>query len=748
MRRKPILAPRLRPTPLMSAKILSVALDVPLDRRFDYLSNGLEAQIGQRVVVPFGRRQQVGIVLGLSDESEFAQDKLKPVAQVFADEPPLDAETLSLLKFCADYYQHPYGQALLSALPTRLRQTEPAVTRKQFRYRLTEAGREAGADAIPKRQAIQSRIYAALLEHTVLSEAMLAELSPGWRKAVTAMLDQGWLIAEEIMAGLRTYTAISTVQPDLNADQSAALRAVMEAPRTFKPWLLYGITGSGKTEVYIRLIREMLAEGTGQVLVLVPEINLTPQLEARFRSRLPDFPLVCLHSNLGESERLQNWRLAQSGQARIVIGTRLSVFTPLPDLRLVIVDEEHDGSYKQQDGMRYHARDVALVRAKRLDIPIVLGSATPALETWHNAMTERYGLLRLNERAVEKAVLPQIRCIDTTRLPLQDGLSPALLSAIRERLARGEQSLLFINRRGYAPVLLCNACQWIAPCSRCSSRLVVHLRQGRLRCHHCGHQEKITRQCPSCGNPDLHPTGQGTQRLEQTLAELLPEARILRVDRDSTRRKEALNTMLAAVHADEVDILVGTQMLAKGHDFPNLTLVGVIDTDSALFSPDFRAAERLFAQLMQVAGRAGRADKAGEVLIQTAFPDHALFNALRRQDYASYAQSLLQERELTQFPPYSYLALIKAEANDFALVSRFLGFASDTAHGLADQVLVYDPVRPQMERLKGMERGQLLMQSDNRAALLRLLRALVPQLRAHALSPKVRWAVDVDPLEF
>jgi primosomal protein N' (replication factor Y) len=732
----------------MPAKILQVALDVPLDRQFDYLANGAETRIGQRVVVPFGRRQQVGIVLGHADHSAFDEAKLKPVAQTYTDEPPLDAETLALLRFCADYYQYPYGQALMAALPTRLRQTEPAVTRKQFAYRLSDMARAAGPELIPKRQAIQSRLYAALHEQGTLGEAALAELSPSWRKAVAAMQAQGWLEAAEVFAGLDRPAPPAMPQPDLNADQQAALAAIMQSPSAFKAWLLYGITGSGKTEVYIRLIQQILADNEGQVLVLVPEINLTPQLEARFRSRLPGFALVSLHSNLGESERLQNWRLAQSGQARIVIGTRLAVFTPMPQLRMVIVDEEHDGSYKQQDGMRYHARDVAMVRAKRLDIPIVLGSATPALETWHNALQGRYGLLRLGERAVEIAVLPQIRCIDTTRLTLQDGLSPALLAALEERLARGEQSLLFINRRGYAPVLLCNACQWIAPCSRCSSRLVVHLRQGRLRCHHCGHEERITRQCPSCGNPDLHPTGQGTQRLEQALAERLPTARILRVDRDTTRRKDALSEMLSAVHADEVDILVGTQMLAKGHDFPNLTLVGVIDTDSALFSPDFRAAERLIAQLMQVAGRAGRADKAGEVLIQTAFPDHALFNALRRQDYGSYAEALLQERELTQFPPYQYLALIKAEANDFALVSRFLKYAADTAHGLADDVLVYDPVRPQMERLKGMERGQLLMQADSRSALQRLLRALVPQLRAHALGPKVRWAVDVDPLEF
>jgi len=424
------------------------------------------------------------------------------------------------------------------------------------------------------------------------------------------------------------------------------------------------------------------------------------------------------------------------------------VFAPLPDIRVIIVDEEHDGSYKQQDGMRYHARDVALVRAQRRKIPIILGSATPALETWHNAQTNKYGHLTLKQRAVSKAQLPLIRCIDTTRTEMQDGLSPALLAAMKERLARGEQSLLFINRRGYSPVLLCSACHWIAPCMRCSSKLVVHLRQGRLRCHHCGDEQKIVRQCPSCGNADLHPTGHGTQRLEETLAKLIPEARIMRVDRDSTRRKHALTDMLASVHADEVDVLVGTQMLAKGHDFPNLTLVGVIDTDSALFSPDFRAAERLFAQLMQVAGRAGRADKLGEVLIQTSFPEHNLFNALREQDYATYAQSLLQEREMTQFPPYAYMALLRAEANQFAPAQRFLADASELARTLNEEVMVYDPLRPQMERLKGMERGQLLMQATQRHAMQSLLRPLVAKLREHSLANKIRWAVDVDPLEF
>jgi primosomal protein N' (replication factor Y) len=730
------------------SRILKIALDVPLDTLFDYLDGGHEATVGQRVIVSFGPRRQVGIVASIADSSDLPPERLKPVSQAFTDEPPLDEELFRLVKFCADYYQYPFGQALLSVLPVRLRQTEPARARKQFSYSLTDVGRDAGIEAIPSRLAVQRRIYAALQQHDELSDSALAGLSASWRKAIQAFSEAGWIEAREILAS-PAILAPPAAAPELNPEQDKAVREILQDVRHFRPWLLHGITGSGKTEVYIRLLQEILSQTDGQALVLVPEINLTPQLEARFRSRLPQFPLVALHSNLGESERLQNWRLAQSGQARIVIGTRLAVFTPMPLLRLLIIDEEHDASYKQQDSMRYHARDVAMVRARYLDIPIVLGSATPALESWQNALAGKYSLLRLAERAIAASRLPEVRCIDTSRVELQEGLAPQLIQAMRERMERGEQSLLFINRRGYAPVLLCPACHWIAPCPRCSARLVVHLRRGRLSCHHCGHEEKMTRQCPSCGNADLRPTGHGTQRLENTLAAIFPEARILRVDRDSMRSRHALTDMMEAMHASDIDILVGTQMLAKGHDFPNLTLVGVIDTDSALFSPDFRAAERLFAQLMQVAGRAGRAGKPGEVLIQTTFPEHPLFHALRRQDYDEYAQTLLQERQQTQFPPFTYMALLRAEANEYSLVERFLDEAAELARTLdADEVLVYDPLRPQMERLKGQERGQLLLQAQNRQPLQRLLRALVAQLRTSPLGSKVRWAVDVDPLEF
>ncbi|NOS96814.1 MAG: primosomal protein N', partial [Methylotenera sp.] len=590
----------------MPKPILKIALDVPLDRLFDYLSGGLIVQIGQRVLVPFGRRSQIGIVVGVADSSEFAIEKLKPITQAFTDEQPLDVQMLNLVKFSADYYQYPFGQALLAALPARLRQIAPATSRKQYAYQLTDLGQQADVELIAKRQRVLRSVLAALQTAKQLTEVELDVIASTARKAAKALVDLGYAKSEQVLAAQRVPAILATPEPPLNDEQTQAVASITKDIHAFKAWLLHGITGSGKTEVYIRLMQHVLQDATSQVntaqkpniqnhgaqiLVLVPEINLTPQLEARFRARLPQFTLVSLHSSLSESERLHHWQLAQSGVAQIIIGTRLSIFTPLPHLKLIIIDEEHDSSYKQQDSMRYHARDVALVRAKRLNIPVVLGSATPALESWYNAVgnqaqsdnatsnqnqANKYGLLSLKQRAVTAAQLPQIDCIDTTKVNLQQGLTPQLIAALRLRLARKEQSLLFINRRGYSPVLLCSACHWIAACTRCSSKLVVHLGQRKLRCHHCGHEQKIPHQCPSCGDADLHPTGHGTQRLEQTLALLLPTARIARVDRDSISRKHALVDILDRVHNQEIDILVGTQMLAKGHDFPNLTLVGVI----------------------------------------------------------------------------------------------------------------------------------------------------------------------------
>lgn len=743
----------------MSPTILNIALDVPLNRTFDYLSGDFDArvgnrvQVGSRVIVPFAGRNLVGVVIAISDTSDYPVEKLKAVSHVF-DDVVFDSNTFKLLKFCADYYHYPFGQALISALPLRLRQLKPAVSRKTFAYTLLP---NADLTQISAKKVVLHRILDALKVSPVLASADAALISSGWRKAMLELKNMGLVSEHEVLA-VKASMPSSTVEPQLNDEQIRAVKQMLALTNTFKPWLLHGITGSGKTEVYIQILRQILqeknAQGIGsQVLVLVPEINLTPQLEARFRSRLSQYPLVTLHSNLSESERLQNWLAASTGDAKIVIGTRLSVFTPMPHLKMMIMDEEHDSSYKQQDGMRYHARDVAIMRAKQLNIPIVLGSATPSLESWansknQNAQKQAYGLLSLRERAVENSVLPKIFCIDTAKSPTENGLSPILINALRERLKLKEQSLLFINRRGYAPVLHCNACQWVAPCMRCSARLVVHLSQKRLKCHHCGHEQKIPLQCPSCGNPDLYPTGQATQRLEQTLQTLLPSARIARVDRDSMRSKDALMEVLTQVHHQEIDILVGTQMLAKGHDFPNLTLVGVIDTDSALYSPDFRSSERLFAQLMQVAGRAGRSEKSGEVLIQTAFPQHALFDALRTQDYVRFADALLVERQTMQFPPASFFALLRAESNNFTEVEKFLHLARNAARNANTKVMVYDVVRPQIERLKGMERGQVLLQADTRVALQRLLKMWIPQIKGFLLANKVRWYLDIDPLDF
>ena len=475
-------------------------------------------------------------------------------------------------------------------------------------------------------------------------------------------------------------------------------------------FLLHGITGSGKTEIYVHLMHEMLQRG-GQVLLLVPEINLTPQLENYFRSRFPDVDLVSLHSGLADGERAQNWLKAQSGEARIVLGTRLSVFTPLPKLSLILVDEEHDPSFKQQDGLRYSARDVAIFRANQRGVPIVLGSATPSLESWYNAQSGRYKLLKLTQRAVQPATLPVVRCMDITKLPLQDGLSEPLLTAIEARLQRKEQSLIFINRRGYAPVLMCTSCGWLSECKHCAGKLVLHQKDRSLRCHHCGAQQRVPHACPTCGDADLKPVGIGTQRLEETLQTRFPEARILRVDRDSTRNKGAWNAMRKQIHDGEADILIGTQMLAKGHDFPNLTLVGVISPDSALYSADFRASEKLFAQLTQVGGRAGRADKAGEVIVQTAFPNHPLFQALRAHDFEIWAQTLLAERQMAGFPPFVYQALLSAEGKQESDAYNFLKQARTAAQELHMPVEVYGVVPAAMPKRANHYRAQLLVQS-------------------------------------
>ncbi|WP_300336386.1 primosomal protein N' [Accumulibacter sp.] len=574
----------------------------------------------------------------------------------------------------------------------------------------------------------------------------------------------GQVMLSTLPAGLRATTAVqprhsrkaplvgsAQQAPPLTAEQQASLAAITAAAG-FHAYLLHGVTGSGKTEVYLRLIERALAGGR-QSLLLVPEINLTPQLEGRVAARFPSAGMVSLHSELGEAARRRNWQAALTGEARIVLGTRLAIFTPLPDLGLIVVDEEHDASFKQQDGVRYSARDLAVFRARQMAIPIVLGSATPSLESWANATTSasrgRYQLLSLHERAVEGARLPEVRRIDTRVDKTQDGLSGAMLRAIEQRLARAEQSLLFLNRRGYAPVLACGACGWTSDCHRCAANLVLHLSDRRLRCHHCGFEARVPQACPTCGNQDLSPFGRGTQRLEAVLAERFPQARVLRVDRDSAGSRKQWEALVERIQCGEADILVGTQMLAKGHDFPKLTLVGAIAPDAALFAADWRAPERLFAQLMQVAGRAGRAERPGEMLIQTQFPEHPLYAALARHDFPAFAATQLDERRQAGFPPYAYQAMLRAEAPQMADALRFLTIARACLPAEVGQaVCFYDPVPMRLSRRASLERGQLLVESPSRRALQRFLAQWVPQLEAIKSSSRLRWHLEVDPLEF
>jgi len=546
----------------------------------------------------------------------------------------------------------------------------------------------------------------------------------------------------------RTAQAVApSAPPDLTAEQTCALQAIA-IKAGFAAHLLHGVTGSGKTEVYLRLIERTLAEGR-QVLLLVPEINLTPQLEGRVRARFAGADVVSLHSELAEAARERNWRAAFAGQANIVLGTRLAIFTPMPKLGLIVIDEEHDPSFKQQDGMRYSARDVGVFRARQLGIPILLGSATPSLETWANAQGGRYGLLSLRERANPQATLPHVRLVDTRRIVLKEGVSETLIAAISQRLERGEQSLVFLNRRGYAPVLACPACGWVSRCTRCAANMVLHLADRRLRCHHCGLEHRVPNACPTCGNQDIHPFGRGTQRLEGWVREQFPEARVLRVDRDSVKSRKQWEVMLERIHSGDADILVGTQMLAKGHDFPKLTLVGVLGADSALFAADWRAPERLFAQLMQVAGRAGRAELKGEVLIQTQYPDHPLYAALVAHDYSGFAASQLKEREQAGFPPYAFQAMLRAEAPAMADAIAFLKTAAvSPVVAEHDNVLIYDPVPMRLARLANLERGQLLVESGSRPALQAFLprwREAIEQIKAPS---KLRWHIEVDPFEF
>lgn len=723
-----------------------VAVPSPLARHFDYLlpENGSLPLPGMRVRVPFGRREAVGVILNLSASSDVPRAKLKALGRVLDAEPLLPPVLLELLTWAADYYHHPIGEVLQTAFPVLLRRGLSPETRGEFIYRCTLAA-EALDNGSLKRSPLQQRVLQALLENAAgLNADALARVSLSWRDAVKKLIARGYL---EVSEQTRTPQKIfgSYPSPELSAAQTQVGQAISAAAGRFQCLLLHGVTGSGKTEVYLHAITEVLARA-GQVLVLVPEIGLTPQLVARFEGRL-NTSVAVLHSGLSDSERLQAWQAARTGQARVVLGTRSAVFTPMSNLKLIIVDEEHDPSFKQQDGFRYHARDVAIKRARLQNLPIVLGSATPALESLHNALQGRYQLLSLPERA-GVAQPPQIRLLDLRRLKLNEGLSPPLIEALQNRLNRGEQSLLFLNRRGFAPVLMCHDCGWLAPCKRCDARLTIHQRSRKLRCHHCGAEADLPATCPACASSNLHGIGFGTERVETALQRLFPQARIERIDRDSTRRKGALEAKLKRVHDGEADILVGTQMLAKGHDFPNLTLVGVLNADQGLYSANFRSEERLVQQLVQVTGRAGRADKPGEVWIQTFHPDNPAFAAIAHNDYREFGRYALAERDSARYPPFVHLALLRAESTtpDTALI--FLRDAHRLAQHLASpDVQLMNPVASPMERRAGRYRAQLLVQARVRKSLHGFIDAWLKILEAEKLARKVRWSLDVDPME-
>ncbi len=644
---------------------------------------------GTLVRVPLGKREVLGVVWDADPGAQMPQDVTeKPVSGVLEGLPPLGRPWRALVDFAAGYYQRGVGEVALAALPPQLRD----------------------------------------LDTTQLARRLKRKNSPGDEDGPPGPV------------------------PELTAQQAEVLAQMAAAPG---PFLLFGATGSGKTEVYLRAVQRALdASPQAQALVMVPEINLTPQLLARFVERFGASQVVAMHSGLTPAQRLRSWLAAHAGTARIVLGTRMAVFASMPHLQLIVVDEEHDASYKQQEGARYSARDLAVLRGRLESAQVLLGSATPSLESWQASESGRYQRLAMPAR-VGAGALPQVRLVDMNLQPRRTLLAPALVEAIQARVARGEQSLLFLNRRGYAPVLACTACDWKSDCPHCSAFRVFHKIDRTLRCHHCGHTERVPRACPACGNVDIAPVGRGTEQLEEQIATLLAQgprpARVARMDADSTRGKGALEAQLAQVHAGDVDVLVGTQMVTKGHDFRRITLVAAVNPDTALFSSDFRAPERLFALLMQAAGRAGRdAAQSGhsEMWVQTWNPAHPLFAALRRHDYPAFASAQLAERRQAGMPPFAFQALVRAEARTQEAAQAYLNAARDAAQDLnpSGQVTLYAAVPMAMQRVANVERAQLLVESPSRPALQRFLQAWQPALHALREPGLLRWAVDVDPL--
>jgi primosomal protein N' (replication factor Y) len=719
--------------------VLRVALPVPLPTLFDYLppAAGI-ASVGSRVLVPFGRDRQVGVVVATDVEAMVGKVRLKQVIRLLDDTPMLDAELMQTLAWAADYWLGAPGEAYANALPLALREAKPLPSTGDEYWSLTVAGQSAH-DAGSRRGG--SKDLLAVLAGDSLSAQELTERLPGWRSAARRLADSG-LIERSERPTLAKASAATTA-PQLSDEQQQAVAQVGASLGQFQPYLLDGVTGSGKTEVYLALIEQVLALGR-QALLLVPEIGLAPQTVRRLRERL-GVSVEVLHSNLSEGDRARAWLRAREGSARVVLGTRSAIFTPLPEAGLIIVDEEHDSAYKQQEGFRYHARDLALVRARALGIPVVLGSGTPSLESLANADAGRYRTLHLRARPGATRP-PQVQIIDMRAQRLEHGMSPALLAAVADTVARGEQAMVFRNRRGYAPVLLCHHCGWHADCPRCDRPLTLHAGRRQLICHHCDYRQRPPTACPTCGASDLKPQGQGTERLEEALIAQFPQVPVLRVDRETTRRKDSFEQLLATLQDDQPAILVGTQMLAKGHDLPNLTLVAIVGVDEGLHSVDFRAGERLAQLVVQVAGRAGRARKPGRVLLQTHQPEHPLLRGLLAQGYAAAARELLAERRQSQLPPYSHQVLLRADAPAREHVDTFL-IDAHAALPRNASLQIAGPMPAPMPLRAGRHRGQLLLEADNRSTLHGMLRSWQLALTILPSGRRVRWSLDTDPID-
>ena len=723
-----------------------IAVNVPLSDGLLTYSHSEPLPPGTRVLVPFRNKTVVGIVWETDIAPDMDAARILSVQTAFVEEKPLPQSWRDLLSFTSRYYHYPTGQAVFAALPQGLKETRAVeMPQPPLFYALNEAGRAQTPP--PARFNKKAALWDALLSGG-MTMAALKQVNAQAAKLIEDWAEQGWIeTTEAAKPVLRSYHGqASHSEFVLNADQQQASDEIQTAFGSFQPFLLYGITGSGKTEVYFDAMAKVLAQGR-QVLFLLPEINLTPQLLKRVEDRFADVPTAVLHSQMAAGKRTQDYLRAMLGQAKLVIGTRLAVFTPLPDVGLIVVDEEHDGSFKQDNELRYHARDLAVWRAKQSGCPVVLGSATPSLESWHKAQSGAYRLLQLTERAHTAAQLPQVEILNVGRLKLDNGFSPQALQLLKQNFEAGGMSLVYLNRRGFAPALFCSDCGHTFGCPNCSAKMVLHQRARQLRCHHCDHREPIPFKCPDCGNQDLTAVGHGTQRVEETLRAFLPKATVVRVDRDSTAHKNDWADLYRRIADNEIDILVGTQMLAKGHDFARLNLVIVLNADGSLYSADFRAQERLFAELMQVSGRAGRADKPGKVLIQTQLPEHPVFAAVKAQDYAVFAENELNERQMFAMPPFGFQTAVRADAPRVADAMEFLNAAKETlAPLLPESVSQFGAAPMLMVRLAERERAQIFLESTSRQDLHRAVSLWVQVLQQNR-NGKIRWSVDVDVQE-